>query len=81
MAQRSANHGYLGGALRIRRAELGRTQAQVSDQAGMHRSYYGGMERGQRNATLEQLFKLEAALDTSASDLFRRAESLRRASD
>ncbi len=80
MAQRSANHGYLGEALRGRREELGKTQAQVSDRAGMHRSYYGGLERGQRNATVEQVFRLQAALETPASDLFRRAESLRRAS-
>lgn len=78
MASRSANHAHFGDAVRGRRRELGLTQAQVGGRVGMHRSYYGAIERGQRNATLEQLFRLEAALDTDASDLFRRAEALRR---
>ncbi len=75
MAQRSANHACLGRALRRRRKELGRTQAEVSGQAGMNRSYYGALERGQRNATVEQIFKLEGPLQTRASELFRQAES------
>lgn len=78
MASRSANHSTFGHAVRGRRHELGLTQAQVGGRVGMHRSYYGAIERGQRNATLEQLFRLEAALETPASELFRRAESLRR---
>jgi len=42
----------------------------------MHRTYVGGIERGERNVSFRNLLKLASALDVRASELLSLSESL-----
>jgi len=45
--------------------------------AGLDRTYVSGIERGERNPSLTNLFKLAEALNTTLSALIERAERRR----
>jgi transcriptional regulator with XRE-family HTH domain len=51
------------------------SQEKLAERAGMHRTYLGGIERGERNLSFEKLLRLAAALDVEVSELLRRYES------
>lgn len=53
------------------REELGLTQAELAERAGINRSYLGGVERGQRRICMENIAKLADALGVPADALFR----------
>lgn len=76
MAQRSAAHVALGAAIRHLRERRGISQEALAELAAMHRTYLGGIERGERNPSYANLRKIAAALDVRASELVRRAEEL-----
>ena len=58
-----------GEAVRRRRKELGLSQEELADRAGLHRTYIGSVERGERNVSLTNIHKLAGALKTSAAEL------------
>jgi transcriptional regulator with XRE-family HTH domain len=58
-----------GKKLRKRREELGISQEELADRAGLDRTYVGGVERGERNLGLLNLLKIAIALNTTASAL------------
>jgi transcriptional regulator with XRE-family HTH domain len=68
----------LGIAVRELRAGAGASQGQLAERAGIHRLYLGGVERGERNPSLETLVRLARALDVSVSELIARAERVER---
>ena len=57
----------------VRRLRLaaGLSQEAFAHACGLHRTYIGGVERGERNITLATLARIAAALDTSPVDLLR----------
>jgi DNA-binding XRE family transcriptional regulator len=57
-------------AVKQRRYELGISQEVLAEQAGLHRTYIGDIERGARNVSLENIEKIAKALQISISDLF-----------
>lgn len=57
-------------AIKQRRQEIGISQEILAERAGLHRTYIGGIERGTRNLSLENIEKLAKALQISISDLF-----------
>lgn len=61
--------GTFGAAVRRRREALGLSQEGLADIAGLHRTYIGGIERGERNVTLRVAAKLARALTTSFAAL------------
>ena len=63
-----------GDAVRSRREELGLTQEDLADRAGIHRTYLSDIERGSRNLSLLNIQRLAAALTLSMSELFRLVE-------
>lgn len=65
----------LGNALRRRRKSLGISQEDLADRAGLHRTYVSDVERGTRNVSVKNLFRLAAALRMPASALIRSAEA------
>lgn len=48
----------LGHRIRDKRKALGWTQEELADNAGIDRSYIGGVERGQRNVTFNTLCQI-----------------------
>jgi transcriptional regulator with XRE-family HTH domain len=58
-----------GAAVRARREDLGFSQEQLAELAGMHRTYVGSIERGERNVSLENIVKLCEALRIKPSSL------------
>lgn len=63
----------LGAATRSARVERGYGQEGFAARTGLDRSYYGAIERGEFNVSLETLLKLAGALQLSAAELLRRA--------
>lgn len=63
----------LGAAIRERREELGYSQEELAFESNLHRSYLGGVERGERNPALKNILKICEALKISAEELFSRA--------
>jgi transcriptional regulator with XRE-family HTH domain len=55
--------------IRSLRESAGISQEQLGRRAGLHRTYVGGVERGERNVTLSTLEKLAGALGCSVIDL------------
>lgn len=47
----------------------GITQEELAATLGMHRTYIGLIERGERNPTIRTLYKIAKALKISASEL------------
>jgi CheY-like chemotaxis protein len=62
-----------GKAVRQQRSELGLSQEELAERAGLHRTYISDVERGTRNVSLECIRKLATALQLSVATLFARA--------
>jgi transcriptional regulator with XRE-family HTH domain len=61
----------LGERVRERRQALGLSQEALADQAGVHWTFLGQVERGQRNLSLHNLLKLAAGLGVDPGELVR----------
>lgn len=59
----------LGKRIRAQRKSIGLTQEELALLAGVDRSYFGAVERGERNITFTMLCKLAAALQCDVSVL------------
>lgn len=55
------------------REKRGFSQQSLALECEMDRTYYGGIERGKRNPSLKNIYKLCKALKISAADLFKAA--------
>ncbi len=60
----------LGQKIRKLRQEMDWSQEKLGERANLHPTYVGGIERGERNVSLENLSRLAAAFDLSLSELF-----------
>lgn len=58
-----------GRTLAARRHRLGVSQEELAHRSGLHRTYIGGLERGERNPTITTLVKLAEGLDCRVRDL------------
>lgn len=59
----------LGEAVRTCRLANGWSQEELSFECGLHRTYIGAVERGEKNLTVKNLVRLAIALGVSASAL------------
>jgi transcriptional regulator with XRE-family HTH domain len=60
-----------GERVRTRRHELGKSQEALADDCGLHWTFVGQVERGQRNITLHNILKLAAGLRIDPGELVR----------
>lgn len=60
----------IGQRIRNYRTKLGWSQEKLAELSGCHSTYIGQLERGEKNATLESIEKIAAALNISLSTLF-----------
>lgn len=60
----------LGQRIRNYRTSNGLSQEKLAELSGCHPTYIGQIERGEKNATIESISKISAALNVSLSTLF-----------
>ena len=58
--------------LRRLRAKQGLSQEALADEAGIHRTYVGSVERAERNVSIDNICKLAWALDVDVRQLLAR---------
>lgn len=59
-----------GERVRALREQTGLSQEALAAKAGIHRTYMGGVERGERNICLRNIIRLADALGVHPRDLF-----------
>ena len=55
--------------LRAERKTRGISQEELADLAGLHRTYIGSIERGERNVSIDNIERLAGALNLDVVDL------------
>jgi transcriptional regulator with XRE-family HTH domain len=55
--------------VRARREELGFSQREAARRAGLHFTYWGGIERGERNLGFDNLLKIARSLKVKPGTL------------
>ena len=56
--------------MRRHRSAQGLSQEQLAELAGLHRTYIGSVERGERNVSIDNIEAIANALAVSVRDLF-----------
>jgi transcriptional regulator with XRE-family HTH domain len=74
MSIRSPAHAAFGDAIRTLRKQRGLSQESLALKCGLDRTYVSGIERGVRNPSLTNIFKLAAALEIGPAELFARTQ-------
>jgi transcriptional regulator with XRE-family HTH domain len=62
----------VGARIRELRLVKGISQEALADEAGVHRTYMGSVERGERNISLENIVKVARALKVVPAELLTR---------
>jgi transcriptional regulator with XRE-family HTH domain len=75
MRPRSSAHAAFGEAIRELRKERGYTQEGLALACDLDRSYVGGIERGERNPSLQNILIIVEALGVTPTTLFERFEA------
>lgn len=70
MAEHSEQLKAVGLRIQEIRAKKGYSQESFANDAGLARSYYGGVERGERNVSVINLIRIAKALDVEVGELF-----------
>ncbi len=61
----------IGSRIREERKKLGYSQDELADRSGLHTTYIGGIERGEKNPTVTTLQKISDALNIPLFQLFK----------
>lgn len=56
--------------MKERRTELGMSQEKLAESTGLHRTYVGSVERGERNVSIDNMERIAEALDVSLGEFF-----------
>jgi len=64
-----------GERVRALRLAIGLSQEELAFKSGMHRTYLGGIERGERNPSLKNIAAIAKALGVTLPQLFLFADS------
>ncbi|MBV9470126.1 MAG: helix-turn-helix transcriptional regulator [Abitibacteriaceae bacterium] len=65
----------MGIVIRSLRTEVGLSQEELAARCGLHRTYIGSIERGEKTITIETAQKLAKAFEISLTQLFSQLES------
>ena len=71
----------IGQRLRAYRQRMGLTKGELAEKAGVHYTYIGQVERGEKNLTISSLEKISHSLDISISVLFEGIEEFTESPD
>ena len=63
-----------GARIRQLRYEQHISQEELAEKCDLHRTYVGGIERGERNPSLENIKKIASAFKINLSELFKEVE-------
>lgn len=69
----SSPRALVGMAVRTQRKARGLSQERLAFECGLHRTYIGSVERGERNLSLDNIIRIANALGIKPSDLLRKA--------
>lgn len=69
MSEHEQFHTIIADNIYQRRQEIGLSQEALADNCGLHRTYIGAIERGERNLTVNTLARIAEALGCTAADL------------
>ncbi|MFO7675682.1 MAG: helix-turn-helix transcriptional regulator [bacterium] len=61
----------VGQRIRELREKKGWSQEKLAEEADLHRTYIGQVERGEKNIGVENLVRIAAALGSTAADVLR----------
>ena len=70
MNMKSDIKNIVGENIRKCRQNLGLSQEELATKAKLHRTYIGGVERGERNITIESLNRITDALNINIEEVF-----------
>jgi transcriptional regulator with XRE-family HTH domain len=73
---RMGNLKLFGRVIRSHREALGLSQEELAARAGLHRTYIGSVERGERNISLKNIYLIAEALNTSAGRILSQVDAL-----
>ena len=73
--QKSVLATQLGRTIRRLRLESGFSQEGFADHCGVHRTYMGAIERGEKSVSIDAVAKLAAGLGIPISSLFEEVEA------
>lgn len=59
----------LGNNIRTQRNKIDLSQEALAEKSNLHRTYIGAVERGEKNVSFKNLFKIAKALNVTVSDL------------
>ncbi len=59
-----------GAVVRNHRKAMGYSQEAFADACGLHRTYIGAIERGERNVSIDNIARIADALGVRIADLF-----------
>ncbi len=68
--KRSLVQERLGNRIRELRGTRGWSQERLADECRLHRTYIGGIERGERNVSLNNINAIAKAFDITLKELF-----------
>ena len=64
----------LGAVVRQHREAQGHSQESFGDACGLHRTYVGAIERGERNVSIDNIARIAEALGLDIADLFPKSD-------